>query len=359
MRRSIVVGLSLVSFAAASCSGDSGSTTASVSETVVLNTMPQANTTSTTADSGVDTSTTQVLDGPVYPLTGLPVTDEVAFAHPALVVKIDNHTKSRPQTGLGVADIVFEENVEGITRFAAVFQSQGADPVGPIRSGRTQDVALLGSFASPLFAWSGGNAAVTRVIANSDFINLSNLIQSVQKAGGFFRADDRKNPHDLYAQTSLLWTLAPLWAPPPPPQFVYRAAGDTVSGDASTGVRLDMDGVRVDWEYDQATASYLRKQDGEAHVDAVSGPISAQNVVVPVVRYQPSAADPRSPEAQTVGSGDVFVFTGGVMVTGTWQRGSRTDPFTLLDASGVIIELTPGRTWVELARSGAITPVSS
>ena len=33
---------------------------------------------------------------------------------------------------------------KGVTRFAAVFQSNGADPVGPIRSGRTQDIILLG-----------------------------------------------------------------------------------------------------------------------------------------------------------------------------------------------------------------------
>ena len=52
--------------------------------------------------------------------------------------------------GLNQADIVFEEIVEGrITRFAAVFHSQSADPIGPIRSGRTQDIDLLASFNEP------------------------------------------------------------------------------------------------------------------------------------------------------------------------------------------------------------------
>ncbi|MTA70106.1 MAG: DUF3048 domain-containing protein, partial [Actinobacteria bacterium] len=70
------------------------------------------------------------------PLTGLPAADGVLSMRPALVVKVDNHPGARPQSGLNQADIVFEENVEALTRFALVFHSQGSDPVGPIRSGR-------------------------------------------------------------------------------------------------------------------------------------------------------------------------------------------------------------------------------
>src|SRR5207244_12569692 len=53
-------------------------------------------------------------------------------AHPALVVKIDNAPKARPQAGLNEADVVFEEAVEGgITRFAAGVHCRPADPGGP------------------------------------------------------------------------------------------------------------------------------------------------------------------------------------------------------------------------------------
>ena len=88
--------------------------------------------------------TTTLPDGPKYPLTGLPMTDELKGHRVAIVVKIDNHPQARPQSGLNRADIVFEENVENLTRFAAVFQRDDADPVGPVRSGRTQDIDLLG-----------------------------------------------------------------------------------------------------------------------------------------------------------------------------------------------------------------------
>ena len=73
-----------------------------------------------------------------------------------VLVKIDNRPEARPQVGLNDADIVFEELTEGgITRFLAVYQSRLPPIVGPIRSVRPVDPALV----SPLrgvFAYSGG-----------------------------------------------------------------------------------------------------------------------------------------------------------------------------------------------------------
>ena len=45
-----------------------------------------------------------------------------------------------------------------------------------------------------------------------------------------------------------------------------------------------------------------------------------------------------------------------MLVRGTWTRNDRLEPFVLTDASGGVIGLTPGRTWVELARVGKVTP---
>jgi len=315
-----------------------------------------ASTVATTAapDPG---STTTVYRGPVYPLTGLPVTDPAAAARPALVVKIDNQEQARPQSGLNEADIVFEEMVEVQTRFAAVFHSHGADPVGPIRSGRTQDIDLLGSLNKPLFAWSGGNAAVTFAINSSDLVSLNNVNPTTQKEGGFFRDSNRKGPHNLYATTSKLWTLAPPGAEPPPAQFRYRGVSDHLSGDSSGGVQGDIFGLSIRWEYSRAKGVYLRTSDDVEHRDALDGQVNTDNVVVLSVVYRPSGADARSPEAQTVGSGDAMVFTQGVVVHGTWARTTRLATFTLTDDSGNPILLTPGRTWVELASPDKFDPL--
>lgn len=60
--------------------------------------------------------------GDVAPLTGLPQPDAGRRQRVALVVKIDNAPKGRPQSGLNQADVVVEEKVEdGVTRLFTVF----------------------------------------------------------------------------------------------------------------------------------------------------------------------------------------------------------------------------------------------
>ena len=116
----------------------------------------------------VETTTTTTIPPVVWPLTGLPGADVPRAALPALVVKIDNHARARPQVGLVQADVVFEEIVEGITRFFAVFHSTTADPVGPVRSARTTDIDLLRQLQRPLFAWSGANNGTIKALRAAD-----------------------------------------------------------------------------------------------------------------------------------------------------------------------------------------------
>ena len=118
-----------------------------------------------------------------------------------------------------------------------------------------------------------------------------------------------------------------------------------------------MDGVNVSWKFDEQSATYLRFQAGKAHNDAALGQVNSVNVVVLVVDYQPSQVDTNSPEAQTTGTGEVFVFTAGKVVHGKWTRDDRLHPYTLTADDGTPILLTPGRTWIELARVDSTTPM--
>ena len=288
------------------------------------------------------------------PLTGMPIEDPALAARSALVVKIDNHPDARPQSGLNQADIVFEENVEQLTRFAAVFQTTAPDPVGPIRSGREQDVQLLGSLNKPIFAWSGGNPGVTAAINGSDFI-VANVQTAARSASKSFRTKDKKVPHNLYAQGSGLFTLSPETPSPPPVQFSFLQDGGAAAGDPSAGVDVKMDGVNVSWKYDAKSTTYLRFQNGKAHNDAALGQVNATNVVMLVVDYVQSAIYAPSPIAQTLGTGEVFLFTGGKALHGTWSRDDRLKPFTFTSDGGQPMLLTPGRTWVELARVDSTT----
>ena len=92
----------------------------------------------------------------------------IDLERPALAVKIDNVTRAHPQSGVNVADVVYEEIVEGgVTRLVALFQSSSADMVGPVRSARTSDPPLLAGFDHPLFAYSGANRGTRTELAES------------------------------------------------------------------------------------------------------------------------------------------------------------------------------------------------
>ena len=322
--------------ALAACGGSSGSTDSTAVKEIVTDT------------------TNEVV---VNPLTGLPNTDPTTLNRPAMTVKIDNHPSARPQLGINQADIIFEENVEKLTRLVAVFQSEGADPVGPIRSGRIQDIDLIGSLNKPLFVWSGGNAKVTAAVKKSDLVDLSYSVAN--KDGGFARDSDRSAPHNLVAETTKLWTLSPEGSTAPPAQFSYRAASDAAPATAkpTAGVKVSMDGVKVQWDWDATTGEFLRLQDNTPVVDTADVQLAVPNVIVLEVEYTNSY----SPTSKTLGGGKVYVFTNGTLIEGTWERTDRLTPFLLKDSSGAVIKLTPGQTFVEVARAAktAVVPVGT
>jgi hypothetical protein len=289
------------------------------------------------------------------PLTGAPVAsaDEIPV-RPALVVKIDNAPPARPQAGLGVADIVFEEIVEGsITRFAAVFHSTGSDPVGPIRSGRTQDVVMLAPLGEAAFAWSGGNPTVTRVIADSSFIDLN-----AGRTPGYYRRSGRGGaPHNLYSSTDALWAQVPVEQNVAPPEiFTYLRPEEVFEGDPAGTFEVVLDGIRNRWTWDEAEGVYRREMNGRVHEDELTGPITADNVIVMKVEYRPSFADRRSPEAQLLGTGPVYLFAEGQVREGRWIHIIPEDPYGFLDEADELMGIPPGRTWVQLARAEEATP---
>jgi hypothetical protein len=354
MKLTKFLALLVVAVPTVACSGSSASQDAtSVPETSPATTAPgstvpttgESSTTSSSSESSSTTST--IASDPVMPLTGLPVTDPAVAARVAVVVKISNDPGARPQSGLDKADIVFEAWGAGPTRFATVFQSKDAPNVGPIRSARTQDVDLVGSFNGPVFACSGGNKGAIAAIRSSDLLVLT------EGQGPGWRLDkSRHRPHATFNDTASLRLNADAGRPGPQQQFQYRTAGVDAVGEASSGFKLHIEQVRVEWHFDAASNSYLRSQDGNPHKLADGTRVKFDNVVVLWIDYGHSPADVRSPDGGTIGNGDAVVFTNGKQIPAHWARADRLKPLALTAADGSPILLTPGTTWFELANSG-------
>lgn len=337
-------------------------TTAAASTTASVPPAPTTEAPATTAaPTTVAETTTTLPPVPTWPLTGIVVTDEVLALRPAIAVKLDNHRAARPHAGLNQADIVYEEIVEAqITRFFAIFHSTGTAPIGPIRSARTTDVALLNQLGRPLFAWSGGNRGVVEAVGVANAVSVAHG----QRADLYYRDAERRKrtdlEHTLFAKgTDDFWANIQPGQGVPTPFFQYRAEGAEPTGDPMARFDVNMRSVAVTWTWDEASRLWLRDEYGAPHVDISGAPISADNVIVQFIEYGTSTVDARSPEGYTIGSGEALVFSAGKVQLVRWERGGPDAPalFTLSDGSPLL--LTPGRTWIELAEAGVSQVVPS
>jgi Protein of unknown function (DUF3048) C-terminal domain len=108
----------------------------------------------------------------------------------------------------------------------------------------------------------------------------------------------------------------------------------------------------------------LRGQDGRADVDRAGAQLSANNVIVQFVPYITSGIATGEgvppapiPEGLLVGSGTAWYLSNGQIVKGTWSRAGLTSLTTYTDAAGAPIQLTRGRTWIELVPDGSAPAV--
>lgn len=282
----------------------------------------------------------------IMPLTGLPGT---VPNRPAAVVKVDNGSRARPQTGLNSADIVIEEEVEGgITRFAAIFHSTETI-VGPIRSGRTTDIGVLSGLGSPVLLYSGANQVTDDLIlARSEIQN-----RSAARSSGYWRSSSRRAPSNMYSDTAPHWASAS--GGPPPPQFAYRAEGTPVGGTDVSSFKVSYRASKAAWTWDGS--AWLRSQGGASHMTASGERVSAANVVVieaeEVATGMVDSSGAQVPEFVFVGTGKATVFTAGKRIDGVWTKPTLRSVATLTTSDGAVIELTPGRTWVELIGAGS------
>lgn len=313
----------------------------------------QAPTTSAVTTEPATTTTA----APLYtaPLTGLPTPSEIV--RPAAVVKIDNHPNALPQWGLNMADVVYEEIVEArLTRFAAIFHSRNADMVGPVRSARTGDFALLSNLNRPIFVNSGANDYTERALRSVDAVNVTD--GGSFDNGVFERSPAKSPPHNLVTDTARIYSAGAEHGRTPPTYFRFRDPGEALQrADAVSGVDIDFGQIEASYRWNAALGGWVRTQNGSEHTDFDGVRIAPENVIVQFVRYRQSPADPLTPEPVLTGSGTAWIFSDGHFVRGTWERLSERDLTVFRSDNAVIVPLTPGRTWIALAREGTATLV--
>lgn len=301
-------------------------------------------TTATMATTAPEPTTPAPTAPPRAPLTGRAGGDRA----PVMALKIDNATPARPQRGLGAADVVFEELVEGgTTRFLALFQSRLPEKVGPVRSGREVDAVLLPSF-DPLLVFSGAADEVQRDVADAGLALVQDEDESKRYDAAFERDAGREAPYNLYLQTDELRT-ARAERPPARPPWEFGAAG--AKGQPLKGIELSFSPwASAGWTWDGKT--WIRSQDGSPHELVDGDVITASNVVVMRVPTAPggrtdSAGNP-TVEITVTGKGDALILRDGGVYRGEWSKRDAESDLVWRTRAGRPLPLAPGNTWIEL-----------
>lgn len=282
--------------------------------------------------------------------TGEGITNEQAQKR-ALGVMIAGDTITRPQSGLGLADIVVEmEAAMGITRYLAIFQSVYPEEIGSIRSARNDYIDLAAGFDAPLVHWGGEKKALDR-LANST----TDEIDQFANGDLFYRKLEIPAPHNGFTSAELMEQGLERYNYQRTPRFdVWTFKTDAPESERPDGgsLKIVYGNLNFDvvYEYNSITNRYERYQGGEPHKDALTNQIIApKNVLVVRADHFTYSAAGGYLQFDFVSGGDCSMFQNGEEISCTWDKGgNENNPLTIQDTSGRPLDFVVGKTWIEV-----------
>lgn len=282
-----------------------------------------------------------------------------------LMIVLENSAPARPQYGLQNADMVFEYLSEyGITRMTAVFFNQVSPLLRPVRSCRMINLYLDWAFKG-LHMCSGTSAGTYGWFMGNHHNPIApGAINDVDRHGYFFRCGIDNAPHNLCVSSATAQRLRANW-----PLTGEQYTVDPPHPDAAFGSPAAAPSVGqhcVSYSYDPGSQQYLRFDHGTPFTDAQTGrQLRVKNVVVMNVNehfagwVEDDNGGAGSVWYEMIGSGPAQIWSDGRMVQATWHMGdnlgvpannywqnNQAPYFT--DASGNLIELNSGLTWVHV-----------
>ncbi len=291
---------------------------------------------------------------PGCPLTGTPPPGGEVPDRPVLAIKVENLPEARPQYGLDTADIVYEEPVEGgVTRFIVMYQCDDASRVEPVRSARTSDPAVLVQWGPTYFGYADAAQYVEKAVAKVKSITDLNWHREPK---AYHEDSSRVAPHHLYTSTDELYRIGLKKAPAEAPEPIYgfsEAFPDAKAKPAkSIHLEYSTDYADVFWKW--RGGKWARYHGNEKHMVADGGQVTADNVIVQVVKLKNTGRKDVTgaavPEVVPTGTGKAYLFRDGKVVVGKWSRQfskNGVTRFTSKDGTDRFV-LKPGNTWIEL-----------
>ena len=303
------------------------------------------------------------------PLTGLPPSDPSLLERRPLAIKVANFPRYiRPQSGLTLADNVFEYYIEdGLTRFIAIFYGNDSEWVGPVRSGRYFDEHVQRMYHAYL-VFKFADPRELNYFKLSDFSDFL-VVPSLGSCPPFRLMPNRNIEvyNNSYFNT-VLWEDCVVQEGLENTRQVIRGGFFSENMPFS-----DLPGTQIFtyysadsynyWLYRPETHQYMRYQElkdtrdnkpetYDVLMDAVTATaVHASNIVFLLASHTFSNTFDQDDEVYQIdltGSGEAYVFRDGVGVAATWYRTNKDQPLLLAGLNGAPLYLRPGITFYEV-----------
>ncbi|RDU36604.1 DUF3048 domain-containing protein [Neobacillus piezotolerans] len=285
-----------------------------------------------------------------YPLTG--IGSQTESVDRAFAVVVNNFPKARPQSGLHMADIVYELLAEGeVTRFLAVYQSEKPEIIGPVRSARDYYINVAKGLDSIFIAH--GYSVEAKKMLNSGYID--NLNGMAYDGTLFKRASFRKAPHNSYISYENMMKGAKkngfkLEPAPRPFKFLSEKEVEKIEGRIalSAFVSYGTKTFSPTYKYDPAIGKYKRYINGELMVDLeTKQPILLDNIFIAEMGHTPAGPGGLR-DIDLKGGGKGYLFQKGKVIEVDWLNDNgRIIPIKNGNEAGLV----PGKTWVNIVPS--------
>lgn len=263
-----------------------------------------------------------------------------------VVVMVENSPNARPQSGLHMADIVYEVLAEGsITRFIAVYQSQSPDLIGPVRSIRPYFIRI-GDSLDAIIVHAGWSPEAQRMLTTSRRASMNFLLADHVYS---WRSSERRAPHNLYTSMEKIREGAEKKQYRDEAQefdLKFVDADAELLGESAKQVKVNyIQGYNVVYEYDEENEYYSRIMAGEPHLDKeTETPLIAHNIIILKTRHQ--VLDNEGRRAVDVeGPGDGYLVRKGTLQEIRWDG---TDGFIRTYVDDEEQALVPGQTWINI-----------
>lgn len=303
-----------------------------------------------------------------------------------LAIMIENHQEARPQSGLSVADVVYEAVAEGgIARFMGVFYCGIAVQsvnVAPVRSARTYFLPWVLEYDA-LYNHVGGAGRCNddtvdnraKALCQIDQYKIKDMDQFGISFPTCYRNYDRLDhpvatEHTMVCVTDKLYKLAAergwtnvdaqgvswnknfvSWKFKDDAKENERGATSSISFVAWKGYEAAY-GVR--WDYDRTANVYKRTNGGVAHTDLeTKEQLTAKAVVVIFAKETGPVDEHLHLLYNNIGSGDGLLFQDGNATKILWKKDTKDARTKFIDAAtNKEMTLTRGQLWIEMLPTG-------